>query len=207
VELAPAQAAVKDAGRVKGLSIAELVKGIRETQGPEGLLRIVERIPPTWRRHFDPTRVNLGILASTWYPSEVINCLYDLLIENLSPQQRRALADEIGRGYVDRLLRGVYKIIFDVLMTPERYVVHAQRLWNQGCDTGKLSLTLVDSRRVEGGMADWRGHHPFGCEVSHMIGLHIFRAMGCNDVTSVLLCRQHTGTNACIGSYSWTSRS
>jgi hypothetical protein len=191
------------AGRVKGISIGELAKGIREELGADELRRMVAELPPEWRAGLDPERERLGILIGSWYPIEILNALYDQLVAGRSPAERHRLAQQVGKEYVARLLRGIYRFIFDVLATPARYVANAQRIWDQGCDTGKLELALVEAGRVESRLFDWPGHHPFGCAVSFHIGVEIYRAMGCKRVAGMLRCKSETGAADCRASHTW----
>ena len=206
VEALPTPSLTRALGRVKGLSIVELAKGIRREYGADALARMVAALPAPFRHGLRADLENLGILAGTWYPIEILNSLYDQLAADLSAAEQHRLAQTIGKEYVDRLLRGIYRFIFESLMTPERYVAHAQRLWDQGCDTGKLELTQVSPQRVDGRILDWPGHHPLGCEVAHHIGVHIYLAMGCRGVKSRYQCKAQSGADACTGSYFWSGR-
>jgi hypothetical protein len=192
--------------RIKGLALVELVKGIRLNQGDPALARMVASMPTEVRSQLHPGRENLGVLTGAWYPAAILNSFYDQLVVYLTASERRDLAETIGRWYVEKLLRGIYRLIFEALMTPERYVAHAQRLWDQGNDSGKLAMTLVDPFHIVGRIYDWHGHHPFGCEVAHQIGFHVFVAMGCKGVHSDLQCKSQTGKGDCSGTYAWDIR-
>ena len=79
-------------------------------------------------------------------------------------------------------LVGVYKVLFQTLVTPERHAKYAQKIWNQYYNTGTVVGAMVGEHRAEQTIRDWNGHHPLLCELSLPSLTAFHEHMGCKNV-------------------------
>ena len=146
------------------------------------LMAVVERIPVEARGDLDPTSPTLGLIPTAWYPAEAVHHLLDGLSEGMTPTELTALIRESTAASVDDGVRGIFRLAFDLLATPERYAKHIQRFWNQLHDTGTRSVQIIGPGEAFSIIEDWPGHHPMLCEVTMETMAAIFRKMGLEDV-------------------------
>src|SRR5262245_36561654 len=112
-------------------------------------MEAVAAMPENRRGGLDLDHETLGILPGSWYPDVQRHAFYDALLVGLSPFQQRQLGHKIADAVMARSLRGVHKILFAVMATPERFVTHAQTLWRQHHDTGTLRLRMLSPTSLE----------------------------------------------------------
>jgi hypothetical protein len=188
------------AGRIKGAAFGELLRWFFEHH-PGRVAAAVERVAPGDLRP-DPRKPGMGILAGSWYPAPEVHALLDALVAGLPRAERTAIARAAARATMDRTLRGLYKLLFDALATPERYARHAQRLWNSYYDGGTLTVTPRGDG-ADSVVSDWAAHHPLICEMHVHAAAFIYEAMGKKDVSATRLECVATGASACRFSVSW----
>jgi hypothetical protein len=175
-------AAIGSDARIKGAAIREFVRWYSDTD-PYAFARAVDRMPPALRQQLDQSQDLLGIVSSVWYPAPTIFSLLDGILEDVPPNERRRLARAGARAVLNVTLKGIYASVFRLMMTPERYALQSQRLWDRFYDTGtmkKIALGPCHHRTI---ISDWGAHHPFICELHAWSSEHIYAAMGCRFVT------------------------
>ena len=195
----------EEAGRTKGLGWAELIRWYERTQGREKLLAVVARMPEKWRRGLDVNHKVLGILDGTWYLEEQRNVFFDALTAGTTLLQRQAMARACSTAVMQHSLRGIHRMIFNMMATPERFVKYAQRLWDVHHDTGRLRMKLLSPTSAEAAVLDWPTHHPFACMMNHYSCNATFEAMGCFDLSDRRVCIAD-GAPECVGIYYWRER-
>jgi hypothetical protein len=188
---------------VRGASFLEGLRWYARVHGEEHLFQMVAAIPSPWRDLVDPERPALGVQPSSWYPSELINAIWDVVTDHLSPSERTTLARDCATAVMNGTLHGVYRVLFNLLATPERFAKNAQRLWDANYDTGTVTMRLTGPSTMLGATTGWRGHHAFACEITHFAGLATLEAMGCRDVRSSLSCLLDNGGRTCEGVFTW----
>ncbi|MBI2393226.1 MAG: hypothetical protein HYV09_26815 [Deltaproteobacteria bacterium] len=144
-----------------------------------------------------------GILASRWYPAEVIHGVCDAVIEGMAATQRAALARDAARVLMDATLRGIYRVLFEQLASPARIVQFAPRIWRTYFDSGERRTEVVSPRRHDGIVRDWRGHHPFLCAVQVHSTSSLYQAAGCRNVATTSLECVELGAPHCRWSTTW----
>ncbi len=158
------------------------MKWYDDTRGRELTLRAYQSLPPELRAHLDPERECFGILASTWYPVHIVSGLLESITLGLAPEERSTLLRNGVHHAIGVTLTGVYKVLFQTLVTPERHAKYAQKIWNQYFNTGTVVGAMLDANRSEQIITDWPGHHPLLCELS-ISSLTVFHEhMGCTNV-------------------------
>jgi hypothetical protein len=128
-------------GRIKGAAFREFVAWYEQELGRAQLLTLLRSIPDDLRRELelDPARESLGILSSRWYPADAIHALLDAIIAGIDPDRRRESIERAADAVMRATLRGVYRILFEWLATPDRYARFADRLWRSYYDSGRAS--------------------------------------------------------------------
>src|SRR5690606_815825 len=128
-------------GHVRGAAVREFFGWVAETWGEERLREIVGRLPPEVAKHFDAEAKALGVLSSSWYEAREVHALVDSLLVGTSAAERERIAREGADAVMKRTLRGVYKLLFDWMATPDRYVKYAHKLWASYYDSSVLEIT------------------------------------------------------------------
>jgi hypothetical protein len=179
-------------GHVKGAAVHELLVWYEHELGRDRLTEAVQRVPLELRSKLglDFGRDSLGILTSRWYDSEAMFSLLDVVGTGLGAAERIAVGERAADAVIRKTLRGVYRVLFSWLATPERYASFAERLWRSYYDTGTMAVVSVGERAVCT-IRDWRSHSQLGCEMNRAAAMAIYRAMGCAGVT--------TRREACVG--------
>jgi|GEM_PF-1709747 len=167
---------------IKGLVVREFLRWYTETRGEEATMRAYRSLPDELRAHLDPDRELFGLLAGSWYPADIAAGLLEAITEGLTRDERSALL----RGGVHHTLRsaltGVYRVIFDTLVTPERHAKYAQKIWSHFYDTGKVVGTILGPNEADQVVTEWTGHHAILCELSIWSLTEFHEFMGCRNV-------------------------
>ena len=167
---------------IKGLVFKEFVRWYEDTRGHEAALEAYRSLPEELQRHLDPERECFGILASTWYPVTVVSGLLESITLGLAHEARGTFLRAGVHHSIGVTLTGVYRVLFQTLVTPERHARYAQKIWNQYYNTGTVVGVMLDEHRSEQIITDWAGHHPILCELS-LSSLTVFHEhMGCKNV-------------------------
>jgi len=173
-------------GRIKGAAFKEFVLWYEHRVGPEAFGSRVSNLEGWMKRELDVALPGLGIHDSTWYEARTVHRLLDLLTDGMSPGQRHAFALQGSHHVMDVTLRGVFRILFGWIATPDRYAAFGQRLWSSYYDSGDFQIVLMP----EGGGAvatirNWATHHPFICDINRGASIAIYKAMKCQDVSCI----------------------
>ena len=134
----------------------------------------------------DPERQGFGVLASRWYPAELVHDLLDRLMarRDRRPSSTRWRSTRPISSW-DARSKWIYRTMFSMFVTPERYVKYINNLWD---DALRHRGTIVVRAPEPTGVhritySEWAGHHPFICRMNMASGYAIYAAMGCKGVT------------------------
>jgi hypothetical protein len=189
--------------RMKGSHVRQFFVWYTSQGGQERTTRLLNYVPETYRPLFDPRSPDLGILDSTWYPAASIHALVDGLTDGLSSRERTALAREGARIAIQATLRGVYRWLFEMIMTPERYLKKAQTLFSRYNEPGVLTKTETAPNMHLTVVRGWTGHHPYMCELLFYSGIAVYQAMGCKNVVGERLSCISDGASECSYNVRW----
>jgi len=145
----------------------------------------------------------LGVLANAWYSSSTVHALLDELTRGLGPEERVKLADRASEAVMAATLHGIYKALFRLMATPERYAKYAPRLWTTYYDSGTVTIVL-SGNRAESTIRHWSAHHPFMCELNRGAARAIYRAMGCKNVHVERIACVESGAPECRFATTWS---
>lgn len=190
-------------GHIKGAMVREFLHWYEQTHGRAELEAALGRIAPLEREPVDPSRPEYGILVSEWVPSHAAHRVVDALLHGMSARHADAMAKSAGPAVASGMMKGAQRLAFAMVMTPDRYRTHVQRLWNLNFDTGRAVVEKDGESAHVGVITGWRGHHPFICQLIVHGKLRIYEAMGCSGVSVVALECTSRGAKACRSRTSW----
>jgi hypothetical protein len=139
--------------------------------------RIFRAIPPERARVLHRVEPAFGIRASTWYPMSLLCPMLDAVTQG-TLDEGRSLAREANAAVVPRMIRGLYKVLFDAVATPTRYVRQVPHYWRRLHTTGQRSMVLRSPGEAVSVIEDWPGHHPLLCWTVIYTMAFLFEAMG-----------------------------
>jgi hypothetical protein len=174
--------ATPDPGKIKGAAFREFVAWVEQDRGADALGGVVAGLAPDVRRNFLAGRPALGLLAATWYPAGLVHAFLDELTRGLSEQELQRMALQGAEFTMQRNLRGVYRSLFALFVSPRIYVMGMQQLWNLHYDSGRVRNTEKTPNMHRAEVEDWRGHHPFACRLNTAAVFPIYGAMKCQDI-------------------------
>lgn len=191
-----------DSGKTKGMAFAGTIRWFEQSFGRDKLLAAVAAIDAEWRERFDERHATLGILEGSWYPEAQRNAFFTAITADAPLLRRQSMARSCSEALMKRSLRGLHRVVFQVMATPERFVQRGQRMWDVHHDAGQLRLKLLSSNSLEAATVDWPGHHQFGCMLNHYSAALILAEMGCADISDRRVCISEGGKE-CLGVYYW----
>jgi len=168
--------------RIKGSALLGFVEWYVERFGERVFVDALQTIPEDERGGLHPDSATLTILPTRWYPVAPVHRILEGLATNMSAVERDRMCADAATAAVDQGLRGVFKLAFTLLVTPERYAKHIQRFWNQLHDTGEREVEVLEPGLARSTISGWRGHHPILCQLATETMGAVFRKMGCEDV-------------------------
>jgi hypothetical protein len=189
-------------GRTKGMGWSSMIRWYERQYGRAKLLEVVAQMPERYRRGLDERHETLGVLEATWYAEDARNSFFEVISTGLTPTQQNALARGLTDAVMQRSVRGLHRVIFELMATPERFVKRAQSFWDVHHDTGRLKMKLLSPTSAQAAVVEWPGHHPFGCLCNHWACVHAFAAMGCKEIVQQRVCTSD-GAAECTGIYYW----
>ena len=132
--------------------------------------------------------------------------LLDRLTEGFTEPQLEHLAQEAATHVMRVTLRGIYKTMFSLIATPERYARHVPKLWRVHYDNGEPAVVTRAPGEHHITFMGWRSHHPFGCRLNMAAALPIYGLMGCRDVRWRRAHCKSSGGNHCTCIVTWRAR-
>jgi|ERR1041385_957784 hypothetical protein len=193
-------------GRIKGAAFREFLSFYSLRYGEVSLADVTAKMDPEFHEYVDTSRPVLGVLASEWYPAAVVHSILDALTGHLSGEERTALADAGSRAIMNRMLRGVYKTLFQLMATPRRYQRFGPKLWDAYYDTGIFRVQMPDDLTSVCIITNWAAHHPFICDLNCAAAAPVYEMMGCKGVRVLRTECVSQGSKHCEFVTSWTAR-
>jgi hypothetical protein len=104
---------------------------------------------------------------------------------------------------MDGTLKGVYRLLFEKIVSPERFAALAPRVWGTYFDSGERRTFIISATKHECSVRGWRAHHPFLCQVQMHATTWMYEATGCRGAASVLVSCVSEGASECRWTSSW----
>ncbi len=192
-----------DLGRIKGVAFGEFLSWYELRRDCDRVRRAVIDVAASYPGQLDPIRPTFGVLASEWYPAEMVHALLDRLIAGHSPEELSAMALDAADHIMQRTLRGVYRTLFQFLATPNRHLRYAGRLWSMHYDNGSIVTRKNSETSHSFTYVSWTSHHPFICSMNMAASRPIYSLMGCQDVMHERIRCVSSGAANCENIVSW----
>lgn len=188
---------------IKGAAVLPLLDWYERRFGSARLAALVRGLGAG--TPFEPREPQFGVLASAWYEAGPIHALLEAMFADLAPEERPSFAREGGRAIIEATLTGVYRWLFQAMMTPERYARNAQRLFGRFYDGGVLQKEILGPRHQRTHVTAWRAHHRIICDFFAASNEYTYSAMGCRGVVVVRTACIDDGAAECTFETTWES--
>jgi hypothetical protein len=169
-------------GRVKGAAIREFVRWYEAQYGAAEVVKLAAVMPSEFRALVDPRAPFLGLIASEWYPADGIHAVLDSMVHGKTAAERERISREGAQAVIKETLHGVYKVFFEMMVSPERYLKNAPRLFSRFFDHGVMEKQAISEREHTSVVSGWHAHHPLLCDFLLHISEYVYAAMGCKNV-------------------------
>ncbi len=168
-------------GSIKGFAFAEFVNWYGERWGREAVAVALARAESRYAVQFDLDRPGYGILASQWYHAEIVHTILDELMQKHSAAEIASMIPQAAEDIMGKMLRGIYRAIFAMCVTPERYLRHVEKIWRLQYDNGRPTILAPRANEHRITYVDWHSHHPIICHLNMAASRPIYAAMGCKE--------------------------
>jgi hypothetical protein len=126
------------------------------------------------------------------------------MTHDLSLAEQNALARDSSRALMEATLKGLYRFLFEQLVSPERFAALAPRVWRTYFDSGERRTVVVSKARHDCNVRDWQGHHRFLCLVQMHATTYVYEAAGCRGVATVRVSCVSDGAAECAWTTTWS---
>jgi hypothetical protein len=195
---------MEEAPKIKGVAIREFFAWYKSRFGQAYVAERISRLPAQAQSAIDVEDEHLGLIDSNWYPAELVHTLLDSAARGMSASERTQLMRDGARVALSATLRGVYKLLFDSMMTPDRYLRRAQALFGRYFNTGTITKTAETRTSHLTLIHNWSSHHPLLCDFVQYTAETVYGAMGCKNVESSRLSCISTGAALCSFRVTWS---
>ena len=166
--------------RIKGAGIQPFLRWYSSTYGHERLRRHAEQIPSEHQNALDLNDAALGVLPSSWYDAQAVHALLDAIERDHAPDERARIVRDGATAIIESTLTGVYRWLFQTMMSLDRYARSAQKLFSRYYEPGVMTKTAIANGHltvVEG----WGAHHPMMCDFILHTAVYVYGVLGCKD--------------------------
>ncbi|HEY1691594.1 MAG TPA: hypothetical protein VGG39_05515 [Polyangiaceae bacterium] len=181
---------------IKGAAIREFLLWHDRKFGHDETRALLTGVPPALLATIEPSQPALGILGASWYPTTLTHPMLDRLAARVG-NEARDVARDANRDVVPRMIRGVYRVLFRAVASPELYARHVPRLWRRLHTTGDRTVVLRAPGEAHSTTRDWPGHHPVLCWMTIYTMAYVFEAMGYRQWSVERLACVGHGARAC----------
>jgi len=169
-------------GNIKGLAFREFIQWYATRHGQARIVHAISKLPASQRESFDLGAPAFGILASRWYPAQLVHALLDASGGARTDAVLENLARDAAVEIMANMMNGIYSFAFSQLASPSRWIALRQQVWDLYFDTGTIQSEYLHEKSICTWFTGWRGHHPLACMLTRSSNLAIFRAMGLEGV-------------------------
>lgn len=188
---------------IKGGAIREFLEWYSIHKGTERVRRLAQQAPQDLRAHLDPDDEHVNLLASSWYPSRLVDSMLDTLAEGMTEADLRRVAHDSTRWILQNGTSSTYRFVLRRLVTPEIYALSVDRLWRQFHTTGRREVRLTSRSSAESKVTRWGGHHPMLCTITIETMCAVLETMGCKQLRWERSECVSRGANQCVTNLEW----
>jgi hypothetical protein len=192
------------AARIKGAGIQPFLTWYAGRWGRDRLLAAARGLPPDLAGVFDLADPVLGVLPSQWFPARAIHGLLNGLMDAHTPEERLRISREGATAVIESTLKGVYRWLFERMMTPDRYGRSAQRLFSRYYEPGNMVKLPLGEHGHLSVVTEWGGHHPLLCDFLIHTAEYVYGALGCRDLKIRRTACVSAGASDCRFEITWS---
>lgn len=190
-------------GRIKGSVVREFIGWYEAEFGREALVEAIESLSDADQEHFDLSRPALGVLPSTWYPATVLHHALDALLKGRTNEELDRIVEEGAKATVGGVMKGLYKLVFDWLMNPERFGKVVKTTFRLSYDSGRVENEVLSPTKHRGTTRGWKAHHPFLCRMNVAAKRELYERVGCKNPRIVERFCISDGADVCGSVIEW----
>ncbi len=196
---------MEEVPKIKGLAFIEALKWYSKTYGQGPLMDAVSALRPGLASYITaPDQPNLGLLAGSWYPSELVHQIFAYLHRDMSPTEVQRLAADFAQASIANTLSGFYASFMRKLLSPDLIAAHFQKVWRLYQSTGYCEVIVHAPTKHELRISNWPGHTSFFCQMAMFASGNVFEVIGCKNVSSTnIKCVDHRAPY-CAYMLTWT---
>src|SRR5687767_11807093 len=118
-----------DRGRIKGVALRGFLTWYGANVDQERVVRAVKLAERTFSEPFEVGLTGFGVLSSRWYAAEIVHAILDEITRHHPPDELASMSESAAQAVMNDLLKGVYRSIIGMFVTPDRYSRHGEKLW------------------------------------------------------------------------------
>jgi hypothetical protein len=168
--------------RIKGAGIQPFLEWYTRRWSHARLVAAAERMRPELRAVFDLKDPHLGVLPSQWFRAAPVHAFLDNLLDGHTAEECQLIARDGARAIIESTLKGVYRWLFEMMMSPERYGRSAQKLFSRYYEPGTMVKTPLGDRGHLSVVTNWPSHHPLLCDFLIHTAEYVYTGLGCKQV-------------------------
>jgi hypothetical protein len=191
-------------GNIRGAALDDFLAWYGRERDPERLRTAVVSLPPGLSDRVQWSEGLPRLVPFAWYPCELVHGILDQLTLGLSDWDRQRLSRETAEYVMETTLRGIYRAIYKAIVSPSMLARVSHRVWGLYYDTGESHVTVESKNAHRGSVKEWRGHHPFLCDVNRYSTEWMYRSLGCNQLVVKQLECVGKGAKACTTLTTWS---
>jgi hypothetical protein len=193
-------------GNIRGAALDDFLAWYARERDAERLRAAVSSLPAPLTRSVRWTEGVPRLVPFAWYPCELVHGVLDQLTVGLSDWERQHLARESADYVMETTLKGVYRAIFKAIVSPAMMARFSMRLWQLYYDTGESRVTIESPTKHRGQVSEWRGHHPFLCDVNRYSTHWLYRQLGCDQLVVKQIECIERGAKQCSTLATWSGQ-
>jgi hypothetical protein len=190
-------------GKIKGAAFAEFLSWYAAQKSTGAVVAALTAARALHRAELDVNRAGFGILASEWYDADFVHSVLDQVMKGHSPEELEKIARGAAEAVLAKTLRGIYRSVFALCVTPERYVRHIDKAWRLHYDNGYPAIIVPTPTEHRIVYRDWASHHPMACRLNMAAAYPIYEAMGCKNVRCTRIGCVSDGAGKCECVVTW----
>ena len=170
--------AVAAQGRIKGTAVRAALVWFADVYGAGAVARVHDLASPELKAFLRLGDPACGIMASTWYDTQRIGELVDLLERVASPDDPEAFRSSLAQAIARDNVGGVYRALFRLISSPAMLAANGQRVWQTYSDEGTLTIRLEGPGSFRIFLRRWSRHNASVCRLLRALLEEMLRAVG-----------------------------
>jgi hypothetical protein len=182
---------------VKGIAVRAGLLWVAETYGQQAVERVYAAGSPALRAAIVPGLASFGVLSSSWYDSQVVGELLDVIETVVDPDDKQLHTNQMAIAVADNNVKGVYQSLFRLISTRTLLIAHGQRVWRSYFNDGELAVSSAREGELQLTI-EAPFHHDFLCRMTSAVIEQILKRIGFKGASLTRLQCQSRGASSCV---------